>query len=406
MAGGQCPAVHAVMAGRVVAAATTAAGHNQRRLNACGPHKRATAATAAHGVRAAPIHGAELQLVAGATIVTHHHTELRAGCQPEDTAGNGSHAAGVLKIAVAPRSALGAPRRDVVVASRLDREMLNAGAVHAVALDGCSVQAGALVLARAVGLGRAEPPRTPTVGHQRVLLWQQLKQHTAVGILAVAAPHSAAAQGPVAVDVRPAATGTSNSIRPAAAASHRPTASTVPAATTTAVVAAAAAATKAAILVAAAAAAAVETAVTTQTALPVVIRTIAITLPAAASAAVVGGGGENAIAAQSVASTLVVHVRAVLSGLAVLTAVVVVGAVPGSPTATASGHQKRLCVNVVVVPHKGAAAAAAAAPAAQAEAKPKAPAAPTNAPKPKLVKVGRNDDCPCGSGKKYKRCHG
>ena len=22
------------------------------------------------------------------------------------------------------------------------------------------------------------------------------------------------------------------------------------------------------------------------------------------------------------------------------------------------------------------------------------------------VKVGRNDTCPCGSGKKYKRCHG
>ena len=22
------------------------------------------------------------------------------------------------------------------------------------------------------------------------------------------------------------------------------------------------------------------------------------------------------------------------------------------------------------------------------------------------LKVGRNDPCPCGSGKKYKRCHG
>jgi uncharacterized protein YecA (UPF0149 family) len=22
------------------------------------------------------------------------------------------------------------------------------------------------------------------------------------------------------------------------------------------------------------------------------------------------------------------------------------------------------------------------------------------------VKVGRNDPCPCGSGKKYKKCHG
>lgn len=24
----------------------------------------------------------------------------------------------------------------------------------------------------------------------------------------------------------------------------------------------------------------------------------------------------------------------------------------------------------------------------------------------KEVKVGRNDPCPCGSGKKYKQCHG
>jgi SWIM/SEC-C metal-binding protein len=31
-----------------------------------------------------------------------------------------------------------------------------------------------------------------------------------------------------------------------------------------------------------------------------------------------------------------------------------------------------------------------------------------NPPKPKTVKtkVGRNDPCPCGSGKKYKKCHG
>ncbi|MFQ5427157.1 MAG: SEC-C metal-binding domain-containing protein, partial [Gaiellales bacterium] len=28
--------------------------------------------------------------------------------------------------------------------------------------------------------------------------------------------------------------------------------------------------------------------------------------------------------------------------------------------------------------------------------------APTN----NLPKVGRNQPCPCGSGKKYKRCHG
>ena len=27
-------------------------------------------------------------------------------------------------------------------------------------------------------------------------------------------------------------------------------------------------------------------------------------------------------------------------------------------------------------------------------------------PPPKRNKIGRNDPCPCGSGKKYKRCHG
>jgi len=27
-------------------------------------------------------------------------------------------------------------------------------------------------------------------------------------------------------------------------------------------------------------------------------------------------------------------------------------------------------------------------------------------PPESLTKVGRNDPCPCGSGKKYKRCHG
>jgi len=32
---------------------------------------------------------------------------------------------------------------------------------------------------------------------------------------------------------------------------------------------------------------------------------------------------------------------------------------------------------------------------------------PTNSPAPaKKVKVGRNDPCPCGSGKKYKKCCG
>jgi uncharacterized protein YecA (UPF0149 family) len=27
-------------------------------------------------------------------------------------------------------------------------------------------------------------------------------------------------------------------------------------------------------------------------------------------------------------------------------------------------------------------------------------------PPPPAAKVGRNDPCPCGSGKKYKKCHG
>jgi len=31
---------------------------------------------------------------------------------------------------------------------------------------------------------------------------------------------------------------------------------------------------------------------------------------------------------------------------------------------------------------------------------------PQPAPRPDQVKVGRNDACPCGSGQKYKYCHG
>ena len=27
-------------------------------------------------------------------------------------------------------------------------------------------------------------------------------------------------------------------------------------------------------------------------------------------------------------------------------------------------------------------------------------------PAPVMGKVGRNDPCPCGSGRKYKKCHG
>jgi preprotein translocase subunit SecA len=37
-------------------------------------------------------------------------------------------------------------------------------------------------------------------------------------------------------------------------------------------------------------------------------------------------------------------------------------------------------------------------------------AAEQEEPEPEVVpaaaKVGRNDPCPCGSGKKYKKCHG
>ena len=31
---------------------------------------------------------------------------------------------------------------------------------------------------------------------------------------------------------------------------------------------------------------------------------------------------------------------------------------------------------------------------------------PTLVPVRQSVKVGRNDPCPCGSGRKYKKCHG
>jgi uncharacterized protein YecA (UPF0149 family) len=29
-----------------------------------------------------------------------------------------------------------------------------------------------------------------------------------------------------------------------------------------------------------------------------------------------------------------------------------------------------------------------------------------NVPDPNAAVIGRNDPCPCGSGKKYKKCHG
>ncbi|MDP2883541.1 MAG: SEC-C metal-binding domain-containing protein [Ignavibacteria bacterium] len=30
----------------------------------------------------------------------------------------------------------------------------------------------------------------------------------------------------------------------------------------------------------------------------------------------------------------------------------------------------------------------------------------TEPSKPKQIRIRRNDPCPCGSGKKYKKCHG
>jgi preprotein translocase subunit SecA len=52
--------------------------------------------------------------------------------------------------------------------------------------------------------------------------------------------------------------------------------------------------------------------------------------------------------------------------------------------------------------------AAAAGGGAQAMAPPQAPPAPIPIllPQPGVEHIGRNDPCPCGSGKKYKRCHG
>ena len=44
--------------------------------------------------------------------------------------------------------------------------------------------------------------------------------------------------------------------------------------------------------------------------------------------------------------------------------------------------------------------------AASAPVKPDAPAVRTPVVKSELEKVGRNDPCPCGSGRKFKQCHG
>jgi preprotein translocase subunit SecA len=65
-------------------------------------------------------------------------------------------------------------------------------------------------------------------------------------------------------------------------------------------------------------------------------------------------------------------------------------------------------------PAQAALAAAAAIPAARAGARPQPPPPPPAPPAPESAepfvrgerKVGRNEPCPCGSGKKYKHCHG
>jgi preprotein translocase subunit SecA len=72
--------------------------------------------------------------------------------------------------------------------------------------------------------------------------------------------------------------------------------------------------------------------------------------------------------------------------------------------------------STVAAPPPAAPAQAAAPPsAAQPPGRPLAPTPPAPAapgpPRPdtfvrELPKVGRNDPCPCGSGKKYKQCHG
>ena len=53
-----------------------------------------------------------------------------------------------------------------------------------------------------------------------------------------------------------------------------------------------------------------------------------------------------------------------------------------------------------------AAGGAAAAPATRPEASPTGVAAPAATQDPAFAEVGRNEPCPCGSGKKYKKCHG
>jgi len=54
----------------------------------------------------------------------------------------------------------------------------------------------------------------------------------------------------------------------------------------------------------------------------------------------------------------------------------------------------------------GGGAVAATGPNVPAAVKPNQPRSKTPVVKSEEEKVGRNDPCPCGSGKKYKQCHG
>ena len=56
--------------------------------------------------------------------------------------------------------------------------------------------------------------------------------------------------------------------------------------------------------------------------------------------------------------------------------------------------------------NKAVGSASQAAAAVGASSAPAAAAAPAKKPASKFPKVGKNDPCPCGSGKRYKKCHG
>ena len=77
----------------------------------------------------------------------------------------------------------------------------------------------------------------------------------------------------------------------------------------------------------------------------------------------------------------------------------------GAPTPLTMSNPAAEAVPGVCRPRRGQAAAAAAAARRRGR---RAPAATTSIKtvRREEPKVGRNDPCPCGSGKKYKKCHG